>query len=67
MIKLIDARQFLEVARSKDLKEIEEKLIEVEEEFNNQHQKVIDDRASAKNKLKNLGLSDDEIKALMGV
>ena len=47
--------------------EIEEKLIEVEEEFNNQHQKVIDDRASAKNKLKNLGLSDDEIKALMGV
>jgi len=26
MIKLIDARQFLEVARSKDLKVIEEKL-----------------------------------------
>ena len=45
---------------------IEEKLVEVEEEFKNQNQKTIDDRASGKTKLKNLGLSDDEIKALMG-
>ena len=46
---------------------IEEKLVEVEEEFKNQKQKAIDDRAAGKTKLKNLGLSDDEIKALMGV
>ena len=31
--------------------QIEEKLAEVEEEFNNQHQKIIDDQTSAKTKL----------------
>ena len=39
----------------------------VEAEIEQENQDVVDKKASGKQKLKDLGLDDDEIKALMGV
>ena len=46
--------------------DIEAKLTEAENELKAEAQTKIDKKASGKQKLKDLGLDDDEIKALMG-
>ena len=46
--------------------DIEAKLTQAENEIDAEEQLKIDKRASGKQKLKDLGLDDDEIKALMG-
>jgi hypothetical protein len=46
--------------------DIEAKLTEAENELNAEAQAKIDKKASGKQKLKDLGLDDDEIQALMG-
>ncbi len=46
--------------------DIEAKLTEAENELNAEAQAKIDKKASSKQKLKDLGLDDDEIQALMG-
>ena len=45
---------------------IEAKLTQAQNELDAEVQANIDDKASGKTKLKNLGLTDDEIKALTG-
>ena len=47
--------------------DIEAKISQAETEIADEVQTKIDNKASGKTKLKNLGLSDDEIKALIGV
>ena len=47
-------------------KTITDKLKELQDAFDAAQIKNTDDKASGKTKLKNLGLSDDEIKALTG-
>tara|TARA_R100000005_G_C4954573_1_gene173624 strand:- start:110 stop:376 length:267 start_codon:yes stop_codon:yes gene_type:complete len=46
--------------------DIETKMNELQAEEEQQKQNEIDKKASGKQKLKDLGLDDDEIKALMG-
>jgi len=46
--------------------DIEAKLTQAQNELNAEAQEVIDKKASGKQKLKDLGLDDEEIKALMG-
>ena len=46
--------------------DIKAQIPNVEAEIEQEKQNVIDKKASGKQKLKNLGLDDDEIKALMG-
>ena len=46
--------------------DIEAKLTEAENELNAEAQAKIDKKASGKQKLKDLGLDDEEIQALMG-
>ena len=47
--------------------DIEAKLEQAQNELDAEAQAEIDKKASGKQKLKDLGLDDDEIKALMGV
>ena len=47
--------------------DIEEKLTQAQNELDAEAQTVIDKKASGKQKLKDLGLDDDEIQALIGV
>ena len=47
--------------------DIEAKLTEAENELEAEVQSKIDNKASGKQKLKDLGLDDDEIQALIGV
>ena len=47
--------------------DIEAKLTEAENELNAEAQNKINKKASGKQKLKDLGLDDDEIQALIGV
>ena len=46
--------------------DIEAKLEQAQNELDAEEQAIIDNKASGKTKLKNLGLNDDEIKALTG-
>jgi len=46
--------------------QIKVKISELETEIEQEKQNAIDKKASGKQKLKDLGLDDDEIKALMG-
>ena len=46
--------------------DIEAKLTQAQNELDTEAQAVIDKKASGKQKLKDLGLDDDEIKALIG-
>ena len=46
--------------------EIKSKLAEIKAKLNTEEQEVIVKKASGKQKLKDLGLDDDEIKALLG-
>jgi len=47
--------------------DIEEKLTQAQNELDAEAQTAIDKKASGKQKLKDLGLDDDEIQALIGV
>jgi hypothetical protein len=47
--------------------DIEEKLTQAQNELDAEAQTAIDKKASGKQKLKDLGLDDDEIQAIMGI
>jgi hypothetical protein len=49
------------------IEDIQEQISIVETEIEQEKQNAIDKKASGKQKLKDLGLDDDEIKALIGV
>jgi len=59
--------EFLHGAAEISKSDIETKITEVEQEETDAIANKINKKASGKTKLKNLGLDDDEIKALIGV
>jgi uncharacterized small protein (DUF1192 family) len=62
----INTLQWLEETTPISVADIEEQIPIVEAEIEQEKQNAIDKKASGKQKLKDLGLDDDEIKALMG-
>ena len=68
MHKIVDGKKIEMTADEITARQEEEKQnITRQEEIKDAEQAVIDKKASGKQKLKDLGLDDDEIKALMGV